>query len=40
MASGERENDRQSQEDVLFKKTVTCSDYTVSTADNVTMRIA
>jgi len=40
MSSGERQNDRQSKEDVLFNKTVTCSDYTVSAADNVTMRIA
>jgi hypothetical protein len=38
MSSGEREND--SQKDILFNKTVTCPDFTVSTADNVTMRIA
>jgi len=40
MSSGERENDRQKQEDILFNNTVTCSNHTVSTEDNVTMRIA
>ena len=40
MSSGERENERQRQEDVLCNKIITCSDYTVLTLDNITTRLA